>query len=117
MDVDNTLKKILDTAKFPVEKHQEFINTFYQYLLAQSLKAIQETDESTAQRLADLMQKQDIDSEEVKKEWQDLLKNDKVKEKLDAVTNQVLGELADDISSSATEEEKQQILASFSTST
>lgn len=113
MNIDEILKLILKSANFPKEKHQEFINTFYQYLFTKSLMAVRENDPVAAQRLINVMQKPDIKSEEIKRVWEELLQNEKVDKQLDKVTNEVINELVDDITAAATEEQKRQILDSL----
>ena len=113
MNLDEIFKLIFKATNYPEEKHKEFINTFFKYLFTKSLMIVKENDPDAAQKLVDAMQKKDVKSEEVKQVWEELLQNEKVKEQLDKVSDQIINELVDDITGSATEEQKQEILNSL----
>jgi len=70
-------------------------------------------DNSAGKKVTEILKKQDLSEDEIRPVIQEVLQNSEVKDKVDEVIKEVIGELVDDIATSATEEQKQQILSSF----
>lgn len=113
MNLEQILKNILTVADYPKDKQQKFINTFYQYLFTKILAEIDSIDPRTAQNLSYQLTNVQENPDVLNKIWDELYQNPKIKEKIDQISEEVIGELADDISQSATDSQKQQILASL----
>ena len=113
MNFDQILTKVLEIAEFPQEKRQEFINTFYEYLYMRMVSEIREVDEESADKVMEA-NAQGADAGKLKQVFDDISKNPKVKAKIDAVTDEVVSKLVDDVAKFATEEQKQQILTAVS---
>ncbi len=112
MNFDDLLSKILETANYPVDQRQEFKVTFYNYYFSKLLGEIEKVDTQGAKKLSDSLNSGDKEFQEV---YENLQQNDSIRAILDKVDNEVIGQLVDDISKYATEEQKEQILAILST--
>lgn len=112
MNFEEILSKVLAIADYPQDKRQDFINTFYEYLFMRLVSAVREVDPDSADKVMAL-NAQGADAEDFKKVFEEISKNEKVKETIDKVSAGVVGELVDDIANSATEEQKKQILSTL----
>ena len=113
MNLKDILLKILAIADFPNNKREEFIKTFYDYLFTKLVTELGGVDPSSAQKLASAAQNFETDPQQAEKVWREFNQDPQLKEKIDQVLNEVIGELVDDIAKSATDAQKQQILASL----
>lgn len=113
MDTDDLISRILEIANYPEEKRGQFINGFNHYFFVRLLTEISKIDDSAGKKVTELLKKSEISEEEITPVMEDILRNSKVKDKVEQVTKEVIGELVDDIATSATEEQKQQILSSL----
>lgn len=112
MNLDQILKNILITADYPIERQDEFIKTFYSYLFTKIFNEIENDNSNLAKKILESVQK-DANPDYLKQIWEEIDQYPKLKGKVDQVAEQVIKELADDIATSATESQKQQILASL----
>ena len=113
MDTDNLINKILEIANYPEEKRALFINRFNHFFLIKLLVEIGKVDNPAGKKVVELFKNEDVGEEEITPVIQEILQNAEVKDVVDRVTREVLGELVDDVASSASEEQKQQILSSL----
>lgn len=113
MNYDEILEKVLEIAEFPESKRQEFVTTFYEYLYMKLVSEIREVDSESADKVIE-GNAQGADAEKLKRVFEEISKNPKVKSKIDAVTDEVVSKLVDDVAKFATEEQKQQILSAIS---
>lgn len=111
MNFDEILINILIVADYPADKRDGFINTFYRYLFTEIFAGIGKTDMISAQKFGEVIQNSEENADWSKQVLQKLYQNPGIKEKVDNISNAIIYELADDIVNSATESQKQQILA------
>jgi translation initiation factor RLI1 len=116
MNSGQILTNILTIADYPAEKREEFITTFYEYLLTQLLNEASQTDQAASQKLGDVLQNPKSTPSEIEQVLREISQNPQIKEAIDKVTEEVLGKFVDDIDTSATEEQKQQMLSALPTS-
>lgn len=112
MNFDEILQNILKHSDYPAEKREEFINTFYEYLLTRLLKEIGAVDATSVQKLVSAT-KNTTNQDEFNKALLEISKNPQVKQKIDSISNEVIGQLVDDVAAYATEGQKQKILSSL----
>lgn len=113
MNFRDILTNILVTANYPEQKRTQFINTFYEYLFVKLLNVLQVSDPITYHKLLEALEGAENSVDRINQSLQEAYKVPELKEKIDKVIEEVLGELAGDIVSSATEEQKAKILISF----
>lgn len=114
MNFDEILTKVLEIAEFPEGKRQEFVTTFYEYLYMRMVSEIREVDEESADKVMEA-NAQGADAKKLKKVFEEISQNPKVKATVDEVTDEVISKLVDDVAEFATEEQKQKILTAIST--
>lgn len=112
MNSNKILELLLNTADYPKEKREEFINTFNQYFFLRLLQAIKEGDESAYGKLAAAIRRGDRGAFE--EAFKYIFENSDSKQRLDSVSESVINELVEDISVSATEVQKRKILDTLS---
>src|SRR3989344_7590918 len=113
MNFDEILSEVLEIAEFSVEKRQEFVTTFYEYLYMRMVSEIREVDEESADKVMKA-NAEGADAKKLKQIFDDISQNPKVKAKIDEVTDEVISKLVDDVAKFATEEQKQKILTAIS---
>jgi len=113
LNFQKVLDKVLKIAEFPAEKRQEFINTFYEYLYMRMVSEIREVDEESADKVMEA-NAQSADAKKLKQIFEEISQKPKVKAKIDAVTDEVISKLVDDVAKFATDEQKQKILTAIS---
>jgi hypothetical protein len=110
MNFEEILNKILEIAEYPEDKREKFISTFYEYLYMKLVSSIRDVDSAAADKVA-AISAQGADAEDLKKVFDEISENPKVKEVIEKSTNEVVEKLAGDIADAATSEQKQQILS------
>ncbi len=110
MNFDEIIHKVLEIADFPEDKRREFVSIFYEYFFTRLLTEVREIDGASADKILASSQK-DTDPEAFKKVLDEISSNSNIKEKIEQVSDEVLGRLADDVAAYATDEQKQEILA------
>ena len=113
LNFQKVLDKVLEIAEFPQEKRQEFVTTFYEYLYMRMVSEIREVDEESADRVMEA-NAEGADAKKLKKVFDDISKNPKVKAKIDEVTDEVIAKLVDDVAKFVTDDQKQKILSAIS---
>lgn len=113
MDIAELLQLVLKATNYPKEKHQDFLNAFYGHLFSRQIEAVKEVDEALAAKLSSALSDTNISDADFDKMWKNAELNPEVKEKVDAAASALINELVDDISASATPEEKRKILDSL----
>src|SRR4030066_1403115 len=96
MNFDQILEKVLEIAEFPVEKRQEFITTFYEYLYMRLVSEIREVDSESADKVMEA-NAEGADAKKLKQVFDDISKNPNVKTKIDEVTDEVIAKLVGDV--------------------
>lgn len=109
MNLDELLKNILDISGYPEEKKEEFISTFYQYFFTQLFAEIAKVDYQAAEKLIEASKTSQQTPQSLVNAWGELVKNPKLSAIVEKVTNEVFGQLADDINKYASAEQKQKI--------
>lgn len=109
MNLNSFLLSVLDIAKYPDDKRLKFIEEFYQYYFSKVIDGIGSVDASYGQRLLYAVDHSATNPQGLNDIWDQLLKDDIFKKKIEEVTDTVIGELVTDISQNATEEQKRKI--------
>ncbi|KKU56660.1 MAG: hypothetical protein UX79_C0029G0003 [candidate division WWE3 bacterium GW2011_GWB1_47_11] len=112
LNFQKVLDKVLEIAELPESKRQEFVTTFYEYLYMRMVSEIREVDEEGADKVMEA-NTQGADAKKLKKVFEEISQNPKVKATVDEVTDEVIAKLVDDVAKFATEEQKQQILSAI----
>lgn len=111
MNFGDFLRKILAVANFPENKRNKFIEIFYQYYYFRLIDEIGGVDPAYGQRLTTAVDNLETDPGQFETVWRELESNVEFKQKIDEVTDEVIGYLVSDIEKSASDEEKAQILS------
>lgn len=112
--MNDLLDKILLIGQLTDEEKQNFKYSFYKLLVAKTLDAIARIDSVAFVKLNDSLHQAENNPDAIQQALQDISQNPEVKEKINHVVVEVLTELADTISASATNEQKQEIVSSLS---
>ena len=114
--MDKQLDSILDISGLNDDEKARFKITFYRLLISRILNEVSSIDNKAAQKLdsALIFENGSYNSEEITQTLEEISKNSVIKQKIERTTEELLAELIDKISQSATEEQKQQILTSLS---
>ena len=113
MNIDEILQLVLKAAEYPDNKRQDFINTFNGYLFTRQIEAVKEVDENLAVKLSTALNDSSISDSDFDSMWEEAEANPQIKERVDKAADKAINELVDDISASATVEQKQKILESL----
>lgn len=109
MNFEDIINKVLEIADYPTDKREEFISTFYQYLFMRSVAEIREIDSEVADRIVSTSS-HGADSESLKMVFEEASKDPKIAQSLEKVSTDVVADIIEDISKSATEDQKRKIL-------
>lgn len=108
MNFDDLLTKILEIAEFPEDKREEFKSTFYNFYISSLIREIGEVDNVSGEKLENSLEGGQENFDAVLAE---LAQNPNVQSTADGVLEKLLNQFVEDITNSATEEQKQKILA------
>lgn len=111
MNFQDFLVKVLSIANFPENKRKKFIEIFYKYYFVRLIDTIGGIDPGYGQKLTTAIDNLETDPKQFETVWQELEDNAEFKQKIDEVTDEVIGYLVSDIEKSADDEQKAQILA------
>lgn len=103
------LTNILVTADYPEVKREGFMRTFYEYLMVKVLKEVEQDDPQLYQKLMGCFADETATDREIQEGLQEAYGNPQLKEKMDKVVEQVIGELVSDVSKYSNEEQKKRI--------
>jgi hypothetical protein len=112
--MDNLLEKILSIGELTHDEKENFKSAFYKLLIVRVLDSIARIDSVAFVKLNDALQQAETQPEKIHNTLEDISQNPEVKEKINHIVVQVLTELAEVISSSATKKQRKEILASLS---
>lgn len=111
MDFNVILHRILDAANYPSGKREKFVRDFYDYYFSKLIDQIGGVDPTLAQKLMYAFDHYEENPQGLSELWNQMEADPQSKEVMDKVTNEVIGELVDDLLKNASEVEKQEILA------
>lgn len=111
MDFNVILHRILDVAKYPDGKREQFVRDFYDYYFTKLIEQIGGVDPALAQKLMYAFDHYSENPQGLSELWNQMEADSQSKEVMNKVTNEVIGELVDDLLKNASEAEKQEILA------
>lgn len=111
MNLHEILSRILEIANYPKNKREQFIEEFYEYYFFRLINEVGAIDHSVAQQLTTASTFLKDYPEKFKEIWQNISQDVKYSPIIEKITNEVLGELADDVAKWASDAQKQQILA------
>ena len=110
MDFNVILHRILDVAKYPSGKREDFVRDFYDYYFTKLIEQIGGVDPTLAQKLMYVFDHYSENTQGLSDLWKQMEADPQSKEVMDKVTNEVISELVDDLLKNASEAEKQEIL-------
>lgn len=112
--MNDLLSKIFSSANLTEEQKQTYINEINMNLAVRVLESTYKLDKNLAVRLAEAIKNSEQNSDSLQQIMNELKENQQMKELINKTAENVMTELLEEISKSATEEQKQQILSSLS---
>ncbi len=109
--MEDTLVKILKIADLSQEEMEDFIETFYKTLGSRALRILITSNSSLSKDMSSALRNSKDKTKKIKLVLDKARSDTKIKENIDAAIDEVLDKLVDTIAKSATEEQKQNILA------
>ena len=112
--MNDLLNKLFTNINLSDKQKVEYINSINISLAIRILESIYKVDKSLAVELAEAIKNSENNPSALQSTITELKENKQMKELINITAENVMTELLEEISKSATEEQKQQILASLS---
>jgi len=112
--MNDLLNKLFKNINLSDKQKVEYINSINISLAIRILESIYKVDKSLAVKLAEAIKNSENNPSALQSIITELKENKQMKELINKTAEKVMTELLEEISKSATEEQKQQILASLS---
>ncbi len=108
---NDILTNILVVGNYPDVKREGFVRTFYEYIIVKMLNDLEKTKPELYQKLAACFSDDAATDKEIQEGLQEAYQNPELKERIDKVMEEVMGEFVTDVAKYSTKEQKQKILA------